>query len=106
MVKSGSITHAVRDTSIDDKEIHEGDYLGMIEGKIALVNPDLNATFASLLDEMVDEDSEIITIYYGADVSEYDATALADALEEKYPDCDVYVRCGNQPVYYYFVAVE
>lgn len=106
MVKSGSITHAVRDTSIDDKEIHEGDYLGMIEGKIALVNPDLNTTFASLLDEMVDEDSEIITIYYGSDVSEYDATALADALEEKYPDCDVYVRCGNQPVYYYFVAVE
>lgn len=106
MVKSGSITHAVRNTSIDDKEIHEGDYLGMREGKIALVNPDLSETFTSLIDEMVDEDSEIITIYYGEDVSEDDATALCDSLEEKYPDCDVYVRGGGQPVYYYFLAVE
>lgn len=106
MVKSGSITHAVRDTSIDDKEIHEGDYLGMREGKIAIVNPDLNETFNELVDTMVDEDSEIITIYYGEEVSEEDAEALAEALEEKYPDCDVAVRCGGQPVYYYFIAVE
>ena len=106
LVKSGSITHAVRDTSIDDKEIHEGDYLGMREGKIAIVNPDLNETFASLIDDMVDEDSEIITVYHGEDVSEDDAAALCDALEEKYPDCDVYVRSGGQPVYYYFIAVE
>ncbi len=106
MVKSGSITHAVRDTSIDDKEIHEGDYLGMREGKIAIVNPDLNETFNSLVETMVDEDSEIITIYYGEEVSEEDAQSLAEALEEKYPDCDVAVRCGGQPVYYYFIAVE
>lgn len=106
LVKSGSITHAVRDTSIDDKEIHEGDYLGMREGKIALVNPDLNETFTSLIDEMVDDDAEIITVYYGEDVKEDDAEALCEALEEKYPDCDVYVRSGGQPVYYYFLAVE
>ena len=106
LVKSGSITHAVRNTSIDDKEIHEGDYLGMREGKIALVNPDLGETFTALIDEMVDEDSEIITIYYGEDVSEEDANALCESLEEKYPDCDVYVRCGGQPVYYFFLAVE
>ncbi len=106
LVKSGSITHAVRNTSIDDKEIHEGDYLGMREGKIAFVNPDLNETFLSLIDDMVDEDAEIITVYHGEDVSEDDAAALCEVLEEKYPDCDVYVRCGGQPVYYYFIAVE
>ncbi|MBQ8002030.1 MAG: DAK2 domain-containing protein [Clostridia bacterium] len=106
LVKSGSITHAVRNTSIDDKEIHEGDYLGMREGKIAFVNPDLSETFFSLIEDMVDEDSEIITIYHGEDVPEDDAAALCEALEEKYPDCDVYVRSGNQPVYYYFIAVE
>ncbi len=106
MVKSGSITHAVRDTSIDDKEIHEGDYLGMREGKIAFVNPDLSETFNALVEDMVDEDAEIITVYYGEDVSEEDAEALCASLEEKYPDCDVYVRSGGQPVYYYFFAVE
>ena len=106
MVKSGSITHAVRDTSIDDKEIHEGDYLGMREGKIALVGKELSQTFGDLVDTMVDEDSEIITVYYGEDVSEEDAEALGEALEEKYPDCDVAVRNGGQPVYYYFIAVE
>ncbi len=106
MVKSGSITHAVRDTSIDDKEIHEGDYLGMREGKIHVVNSDLTETFNALLDDMVDEDSELITIYYGEDVKEEDAEALGEALEEKYPDCDVSVRSGGQPVYYYFIAVE
>ena len=106
LVKSGSITHAVRNTTIDDKEIHEGDYLGMREGKIALVNPDLAETFNALIDDMVDEDAEIISVYYGEDVSEEDAEALCEALEEKYPDCDVYVRCGGQPVYYFFLAVE
>lgn len=105
-VKSGSITHAVRDTSVEDKEIHEGDYLGMLEGKISVVNTELNETFSLLVDSMVDEDSEIITIYYGDEVSEDDATALSEALEDKYPDCDVYVRCGGQPVYYYLIAVE
>ena len=106
LVKSGSITHAVRNTTIDDKEIHEGDYLGMREGKIALVNPDLAETFNALIDEMVDEDAEIITVYYGEDVSEETAEELCGALEDKYPDCDVYVRCGGQPVYYFFLAVE
>ncbi|MGM9551099.1 MAG: DAK2 domain-containing protein [Clostridia bacterium] len=106
MVKSGSITHAVRDTSIDDKEIHEGDYLGMYEGKIAIVNSDLNETFNALMDTMVDDTSELITVYYGEDVSEEDAQALSEALEEKHPDCDVSVRSGGQPVYYYFIAVE
>ncbi len=106
LVKSGSITHAVRNTSIDDKEIHEGDYLGMREGKIAFVNPDLTETFESLVDDMVDDDAEIITIYYGEDVPAEDAEALCEKLEDKYPDCDVYVRAGGQPVYYYFLAVE
>ena len=96
----------MRDTSIEDKEIHEGDYLGMREGKIHVVNPDLTETFNALLDDMVDEDSELITIYYGEDVNEEDAEALGEALEEKYPDCDVSVRSGGQPVYYYFIAVE
>lgn len=105
-VKSGSITHAVRDTTVDDKEIHEGDCLGMLEGKIAIVNSDLNETFASLVEAMVDESSEIITVYYGEDVNEADAEALAEALEEKYPDCDITVRRGGQPVYYYLIAVE
>ncbi len=106
LVKSGSITHAVRNTSIDDKEIHEGDYLGMREGKIHFVSPDLDETFNTLIDSMVDEDSELITIYYGEDVTEDAAQALADAVEERCPDCDVYVRSGGQPVYYYFLAVE
>ena len=105
-VKSGSITHAVRDTSISDIEIHEGDYLGMSEGEISVVGQNLETTLFNLLASMTDEDSEIITVYYGEDVSEDDASKLSDAIEELYPECDVCVREGAQPVYYYFLSVE
>jgi dihydroxyacetone kinase-like predicted kinase len=105
-VKSGSITHAVRDTSFDSIEIHEGDYLGMLEGKISVVGQNLDTTLLNLVSSMADEDSEIITIYHGSDIDKESAENVAAAIEETYPDCDVCLRYGGQPVYYYFVSVE
>lgn len=105
-VKSGSVTHAVRDSSIDDIEIHEGDFLGMLEGKINVVGQNLDTTLLNLLSAMIDSDSEIITLYYGAEADNEAAENAAAAIEETYPDCDVCLREGGQPVYYYFISVE
>lgn len=105
-VKSGSVTHAVRDTSLENIEIHEGDYLGMLEGDISVVGQNLETTVINLLENMSVQDEEIITLYYGEDVSDESAECLAAQLEEIYPDCDVSAKRGNQPVYYYFISVE
>lgn len=105
-VKSGSVTFAVRDTSIDGMEIAKGNYLGLSGGKIAAVGEDLNEITAKLISEMTDEDSAVISVYRGSDVTEDDAAILEDRLCEAYPDADVLFYDGGQPVYYYLISVE
>ena len=105
-VKTGQVTYAVRNTSIDGKTIHEGDFMGIDDHGIAAVGTELGQTALDLLDSMVDEDSELISIYYGEGVVEEDAQALVDMITEKYEDCDVELYSGNQPVYYYLMSVE
>ena len=105
-VKTGQVTYAVRDTRIDDKEIHEGDIMGIGDKGILAVGQCINDTTKEMLAQLVDEDSELISIYYGADISEEDAEALIEEIEELYPDQDVDAHCGGQPIYYYVLAVE
>lgn len=105
-VKTGQITYAVRDTHIDDKDIHQGDIMGIGDHGLLSVGNDVTAVAAVCVDEMVDDDTELISIYYGEDYSEEDAEGLADKLAEKYPDCDIEVNCGGQPIYYCVISVE
>ncbi|KJU88558.1 DAK2 domain-containing protein [Streptococcus parasanguinis] len=105
-VVSGSVTTAVRDTTIDGLEIHENDNLGMVDGKIVVSNPDMMETLEETFAHMLDEDSEIVTIYVGEDGSEELANELAQALAEKYEDVEVKIHQGGQPVYPYLFSVE
>ncbi|MGN0398655.1 MAG: DAK2 domain-containing protein [Blautia sp.] len=105
-VKTGQITYAVRDTKIDEKEIHQGDYMGIGDHGILAVGQELEGITLETVDAMVDEESEIISVYYGADVKDEDAHRLGEKLEERYPDFDVEVNEGGQPIYYYVVSVE
>ena len=106
MVKTGELTYAVRNTSIDGTEIREGDYMAIDDNGISSVGPEMNAVIDGMFDAMVDEDSEIITLYYGEEVSEEEAQHVAERVEERYPDCEVEVYNGGQPIYYYVVSVE
>jgi len=106
MVKTGEVTYAVRDTVIDDKEIHEGDYMGIGDAGILAVGTAIEDVTAAMVDEMVDEDTELISIYYGADTSEEDAEVLRSKMEEKYGSCDVELQYGGQPIYYYIISAE
>lgn len=105
-VKTGQVTYAVRDTSMDGKEIHTGDMMGIGDAGILAVNKELNRTVLDLLGAMTDEDSEVISIYYGADIEEDQAEELAAKVEDLYPDCDVELQYGGQPIYYYILSVE
>ena len=105
-VVSGSVTTAVRDTTIDGLEIHENDNLGMVDGKIVVSNPDMMETLEETFAHMLDEDSEIVSIYVGEDGSEELANELAQALAEKYEDVEVEIHQGGQPVYPYLFSVE
>ena len=105
-VHTASITYAVRDTNYDGQEIHSGDIMAMVDNKLSLLGSDVAQVAADITDTMVNEDSALITIYYGSDIAEADAQALCDALAEKYPDCDVELQNGGQPLYYYLIAVE
>ena len=105
-VKTGQVTYAVRDTNIDGKEIHTDDIMGIGDAGILSVGTEIEATTLDMLAQIVDEDSELISIYYGADVSEEDAEALTAKVEELYPDVDVDTHSGGQPIYYYVLAVE
>lgn len=105
-VKTGQVTYAVRDTNIDGKSINAGDIMGIDDQGIKAVSTDLAAATKDLLKEMVDEDSELISIYYGADVKEEDAQEFADYVEATYEDCDVEFNYGGQPIYYYILSVE
>lgn len=105
-VVSGSVTLAVRDTSIDGLEIHENDNLGMVDGKIVVSNPDMEATLKETFAKMIDEDSEIVTIYVGEDGNSDFAQEIADYLEGTYEDIEVKIHQGDQPVYPYLMSVE
>ena len=105
-VKTGQVTYAVRDTKIDDKEIHEGDIMGIGDAGILAVGKDIAETTKAMMAELVDEDSEIIGIYYGEDISEEDAQKLGDELAALYPNTEVEVHEGDQPIYYYVISVE
>lgn len=105
-VVSGSVTTAVRDTTIDGLEIHENDNLGMVDGKIVVSNPDMMETLEETFAHMLDEDSEIVTIYVGEEGSEEVANELAQSLAEKYEDVEVEIHQGGQPVYPYLFSVE
>ncbi len=106
MVKTGSVTYAVRDTEMDGIEIKEGNMLGLIEGKIKKVGSSYSDVAEEVLAEMIDDESELITILYGADVSEEEADEFATKIEEKYEDLDVQCYRGAQPLYYFLMSVE
>ena len=106
LVKTGQVTYAVRDTHIDDKEIKEGNIMGIGDHSILAVGEDIAEITKETIGLMIDEDSELISVYYGEDITEEDAHALGDELQEQYPDCEVEVYEGGQPIYYYVVSVE
>ena len=106
LVKTGSVTYAVRDTEMDGIEIKEGNMLGLIEGKINKVGEDYFKVAEDVLESMIDEDSELITIFYGKDVDESKIEEFTEKLEEKYEECDVQLYKGDQPLYYFIMAVE
>lgn len=105
-VKSGQVTYAVRDTRIDDKEIHEGDIMGIGDGGILAVGQEVETTTREMLVKLVDDDSELISLYYGEEVKREDAERFTEEIEELYPDVDVDAHFGGQPIYYYVLAVE
>ncbi len=105
-VKTGQVTYAVRDTHIDDKEIKEGNIMGIGDHAILAVGEDVEQTTLDMFKELIDEDSELISIYYGEDVKKEDADKLGEDLSDLYPDCDIEVHFGGQPIYYYVVSVE
>ncbi len=105
-VKTGQVTYAVRDTEIDGKTIKQNDFMGIGDKGILSVGTDLRATTLEMVDAMVDEDSAIVSIYFGSDSDEDSANELAAAIEEKYPDVEVEVNDGGQPIYYYVISVE
>jgi DAK2 domain fusion protein YloV len=105
-IKTGQVTYAVRDTVIDDKEIKQGDYMGLGDKGILSVGRSLQDVAANMLSAMVDDESELISIYYGSDVTQEDAQILQTMIQETYPDCDVELQSGGQPIYYYVISVE
>jgi len=105
-IKSGSVTYAVRDTEIDDKTIKQGDIMGIGDKTILSVGQNIQDVTKDMIEQLAGDDAELISIYYGSDVTEEDANALANAVEAVYPDVDVEVNYGGQPIYYYILSVE
>ncbi len=105
-VKTGQVTYAVRDTLLDDKSIKQGDYMGMGDSSILSVGKDMDVVIKELVSQLVEEESAIISIYYGEEITESAAGKLGAELEEAYPDCEVEVHYGGQPIYYYVISVE
>lgn len=106
LVKTGQITYAVRDTRVDEKEIHQGDAMGVGDHGILAVGEDRTEVSLATVEAMITEDSEVISVYYGGGVEADEAEALSSALEEKYPDMDIELVEGGQPIYYYIISVE
>ena len=105
-VRTGTVTYAVRDTDLDDLHIHQGDIIGLYNGKIQTVGNDVQEVTLRLMEAIVTDEDELITVYYGKDTKEDDAQALTDELASRYGDCDVEMQMGGQPLYYYLVSVE
>ena len=105
-VLTGQVTYAVRDTMIDDKEIKQGDYMGIGDSGILSVGRDMEEVTFNMIKAMMHDDLELISIYYGSDVSEEAAEAIKTKVEETYPDCDVELQMGGQPIYYYVISME
>ncbi len=105
-VATGQVTYAVRDTEIDEKVIHEGDFMGIGDTGILAVGREQDEVTLAMVEEMMEEDKELISIYYGKEVTEEEAKLLSHKIEEKYPECDVELQFGGQPVYYYIISAE
>ena len=105
-IKSGQVTYAVRDTNMDGKDIKQGDFMGLTDKTIVAVEKNVDDAATALIDSMIDDDAELVSVYYGADVDEDGANKLADKLADKYEDVEFEVQFGGQPVYSYFISVE
>ena len=105
-VRTAEITYAVRDTMIDDIQIHEGDFMGIADKGIVSAGPDREVTIMETMRKIVDEETEIISVYYGADVTAEEAETLADQIRGEFESCDVEVQKGGQPIYYYILSAE
>ena len=105
-VSTGQVTYAVRDTSIDGKEIRQGDFMGIGDSGILSVGTAISEVTMNMIDEMMSEEMELISIYYGSEITEEDAESLRAQVETKYPACDIELQYGGQPIYYYIVSVE
>ena len=105
-LKTGQVTYAVRDTNMDGREIHSGDFMGLTDKTIQAVGKDLASTTKDLVESLLDEDSELVSLYYGADASQEEADSLAQEIEKAHEDLEVEVQYGGQPVYSYFISVE
>ena len=105
-VSTGQVTYAVRDTSIDDKEIKQGDFMGIGDSGILTVGTAISEVTMNMIDEMMSDDMELISIYYGSDITDEDAESLRSRVEDKYSSCDIELQYGGQPIYYYIVSVE
>ena len=105
-VRTGTVTYAVRDSDMDDLHIKQGDIIGLYNGKIVVDGNNIHDVTAQLMQQIVTEDDELITVYYGKEVSQEDAQALTDEIAEQFDDCDVEIHKGGQPLYYYLISVE
>ena len=105
-VTTGQITYAVRNTTVEDKKIKQGDILGIVDGKIAVAKKTIESAFFATLDEVIGDDKETITVFYGKDVYEKDLADIKDKLEKKYSDYDISIQYGGQNVYYYIISAE
>ena len=105
-IRTGQITYAVRNTTIDGMEIREGNIMGIGDSGMLAVGESVAETTVETIRRMADQDAELISIYYGEDMSEEDAESLGEKIEQAYPDCDVEVNYGGQPIYYCVVSVE
>ena len=105
-VKTGQVTYAVRDTVIDDKEIKQGDYMGIGDSGILSVGRELETTAIQMLNDLIDEESAIVSIYYGEEISKESAEMIGSKIEEEHPEVEVEIHYGGQPIYYYVVSVE
>ena len=106
LVKTGQLTYAVRDTEIDDKQIHQGDYMGVGDKSILAVGTDKKAVMMEMIEEMMDEESALVSIYFGEEATQKEAATFADLITAKYPEVEVEVNEGGQPIYYYIISVE
>ena len=105
-IKSGQVTYAVRDTNMDGKYIKKGDFMGLTDKTIVSVGKDAKEAAKKLIESLVSDDSELVSLYYGADATEEEAELIADEIVAEYNDIDVEVQYGGQPVYSYFISVE